>query len=129
MPNQIILNGVELNHNMVWVERSQTQNVVQSTYRTIGGGLVVFHNELVKGERITLNATQDAGWLTKAVVDQVIAMANVAGGTYTLTIHDQSFDVMFRHEEPPAASFTPLINRINPDSADYYTGSIKLITV
>lgn len=129
MPNTISLDGIELNHQMRWVERDQSQKVAQSSYRTIGGGLIVFSGPLTAGARITLTATEETGWLQKSVVDQIKALADVPGATYVLQFHNDSYNVVFRHEESPAVDLNPLVYRINQGADDYYTGTIKLLTV
>lgn len=123
------LGGVELNPSMLWLDRHDSQNVAQSTVRTLGGGLVVFSQSLSLGEDITLQANQDSGWLTKSQVDSLITLARTAGAVYTLTVDGDAYDVIFKHDDPPAVNFRPLIPRLNMASTDYMVGTIKLLTV
>lgn len=133
MTTTVTLNGIQLNHNMQWVDRNESQQVQQAVTRTLSGNLVVFHRTLTKGEKITLVATEEQGWLQKTVIDSLKSIANTTGGVYPLVIdvdgNIESYNVMFRHNEPPAFSAFQLIHRLNAEDADYYTATIKLITV
>ena len=126
----IILDGVTLSQHMIWEDQFVDDQVAaQSTTRTLGGKLVVYSQQLNSGRPITLVAREDQGWLTKTQVEGVSALARVAGAIYLLTIGSESFNVMFRHHDPPAFSATPLIYRTNSASTDYFTAVIKLFVV
>lgn len=127
--NTLILGGVALNPQMVWVDRKQSQNVAQSVLRTLGGAPVIFSQQLVKGENITLVAREDRGWVRGSVYRQLAELAAVAGAILELQINAQVLQVMFRHHEAPALDFEPVIPRLNEQDKDIYTGTIKLITV
>ena len=124
----VVLGGVTLPPNIVWEDKYKWNPVVQEVKSTLGGSLIVYSGQM-RGRRITLVAYQDQGWLTLAQVDAVKALADVAGATYTLTIGAESFTVVFRHEEPPAVEFEPLIPRAVPESGDFFVGRIKLLVV
>lgn len=125
----VTLGAVELNGSVQWLERYQASKVAQTEKRTLGGVLVVHHLTLVKGDPITLEATEDTGWFTKDMVDAIIAMANTAGGRFAFEYHGQQFTVMFRNSEPPSVEFTPLIPKAAPAGDDYFIGTVKLFTV
>lgn len=125
----IVLGGVTLSPSLLWEDRDSFSQVAQTTKRTLGGGLVVYHQPLSGGRPITLTATEDTGWITRAMLDSLQSMALSAGSVYTLNLHGFLANVMFRHHEPPAVSFVPLQPRAVPLSGDFYTGQIKLLTV
>ncbi len=120
----ISLGAVTLSPSMQWVDRHSFSPVAQSVRRTLGGGLLVYTQELFKGRPITLEAQADTGWITKSE-----AMAATPGGVFSLNIHGFVADVVFRHNEPPALDFAPLQPRATPLSTDYYTGNLKLLTI
>jgi hypothetical protein len=124
-----VLGGVTLNPGMSWQERYSAQSVAQSVRRTLGGVPVVFSGPLSKGEPITLVAAGRRGWLRKTVVAQVLVLAAEAGAVYTLHFNGTEQSVIFRHNEPPAAEFTPVTPRTQDLDADYFRGTIKLMTV
>ncbi len=125
----ITLDGFALSPHMLWTDRHAYNQVEQTSIRTLGGRLKMFSANLVKGRPITLKAVQDQGWLTLAQVNNVEAKAAVAGATYALVVGTESFDVMFRHTDGLPFEATPLISRIEEADSDYYTCTLKLITV
>jgi hypothetical protein len=74
-------------------------------------------------------ATEDSGWLTKAMVDAIEGMAEVAGAVYTLNFHGEIVNVVFAHHDAPAVSLVPLQPKAVPEPDDYYVGTLKFITV
>lgn len=125
----IILGGITLSEHMIWEDEDTYSDVASSFNRTLAGNAVVRDQQLSKGRPVTLVAQIDQGWLTKTQVDQVRVLANTANGAYSLTIESQTFNVKFRHHEQPAFIADALIKRNNPDAGDYYTCTIKLMTV
>lgn len=126
----ITLGGVELSKHMVWADEIGSDSAVAQTIkRTLGGTLTVITQQLYKGTPITLTATVDQGWLTKDQVLAVQDLADLAGSVVSLTIGADTYNVMFRHEEPPAFIATAL-NQVGAQApAGYYTATIKLMIV
>lgn len=122
----ILLDALELPQELVWVDRYQYQAVAQSMQYTLGGNLVVRSATLNNGRPITLEAKEDQGWLDKAQVDAVIALASVAGAVYSLDFHGELHSVIFANHEPPAVELRPLVDGFSP--SPYYYGFIKLVT-
>lgn len=129
MPSILRLGGVELNPNMVWTDRFVSTAVAQTVKRTLGGVPVVFSVPLYRGSNITLVATEEYGWLSGTVVQQLITMASSPGAVYSLEVETDTYSVIFRHDEPPAVEMTPLIPRTNQNSGDFFIGQIKLLYV
>lgn len=127
--NTLKLGGVTLNAQMVWEDRFRSQKVAQSVIITLGGTPVTYSQSLVAGESITLVSQRDRGWLTGAMVEQIGELAAVAGGVFELEINGVVRQVVFRHHEPPAFSAEPFVPRFNQKLTDYFTATIKLMTV
>ena len=125
----ITLGGVVLSEHMVWSDRDVSSSVDQSLKRTLGGRALVYTQQLEKGMPITLEATQDTGWLTYAQVKAVRALADVAGAVYLLDFFGVQHDVLFAHHSGDAFSFTPLSYRVVHDDTDYFVGAIRLMTI
>lgn len=125
----LILGTVTLDDNMQWIDRAQQAPVAQSDQRTVAGNLVTFAQGLTLGRPITLEANEDQGWITFAEVLALEALAAVAGATYSLQIEAEFFAVQFRHVDPPAVDFRPLISRLNIAPADFMVGQIRLTQV
>ena len=131
----IKLGGVVLNPSMNWKDRFQSYQVAQSVNRTVGGRAIVFATPLRAGRKITLESTQDSGWLDYNTLKILSDMAASVGGTFLFEIGDETsgnieqFNVIFRHNEPPALDMQPIVNRPLHDATDYFHGSIKLLTI
>lgn len=125
----IVLDGLTLNGSLQWQERDGWQPVGQATRRTLGGNLVVYHQAIEAGMPITLEATEETGWIKRSVLTQLVQKASVPGAVYAFEYHGATYDVVFRHNEPPALEFRPLIPRATPLPDDYYIGTLKLLTV
>lgn len=125
----IYLSDVALRPGLVWKDRWGSQNVQQSTIRTLGGVPVFYHAALHSGNAVTLESLDDQGWQTYETVQKLYALAAVPGAQYLLDLGSVQFSVLFRHEDAPAFEATPLIQRTAPLPGDYFTVSLKLITV
>lgn len=125
----IIFNGVTLDPNLIWADRYNFTPVAQSTHRTLSGNLVIFPVSIVEGQVITLEATENAGWFTGAMVTSLKSFANVAGASYVLDFHGEIHNVIFNHEVEPVVSFTGL-RPIEPQGiADPFSGVLNLLTI
>ena len=133
MASTLALNGITLPVGLAWLERGSWQPIRHSTERLMGGREHTQHSSLVGGRPITLAAVPLAGgWqgnMRQSVADQLEALAHVPGGTYTLQINSDTYTVMFRHEEPPAFSYEPVIKRLTPAPTDWVLPTIKLKTI
>lgn len=123
----ITLDGVALPIDLVWKDKLKWQSVAMTSLNTLGGNLVVFTQQLLNGRPITLEATESTGWIEKSVVDELVSRSNVPGALYVLTIGADTFNVMFRHTEPPALDLEPLVEGYEPSI--YYKGVLKFITI
>lgn len=125
----ITFDGVTLNGSLQWLDRTGYGRVAQERKTTLGGKSVFYSKYLIGGRPITLVATEETGWLTKVMVDALILRAEQPGLVYTLNVHGETYQVLFRHEEPPALEFAPLQPRATQLADDSYIGTLKLITV
>lgn len=122
------LDTLTLPAGLLWPDEYTAQSVTQTRRRTLDGGQVVFYAPLTAGRTITLESGPDTGWLTRTQVEALAALAQSPGAVYTLTIRDQTYRVLFRHDDPPAFEATPVIPFTHPGPDDYYLGRIKLVT-
>lgn len=125
----IKLGGVALSKHMVWSDRFSTSPVAQTSLRTLGGAVHVYSQALSKGVPITLEATADTGWITYEMVQQVRALYEVPGAQYVFDFFGEQHNVIFRHDEPPAFLAQPLVYATQPQPGDYFTATIRLLTV
>ena len=132
----IRIGGLDLNPSMNWTDRFQSYQVAQTVNRTVGGKAVVFATPLQAGRKITLESTQEQGWLTLAMVEDLVAMSATIGSSFLFECGDETVlggietqNVIFRHNEPPALEITPIINRPTHETTDMFYGKVKLLTI
>ena len=68
-------------------------------------------------------------FMRRALVAALKLRADSPGGIFTLELRGQAFQVLFRHQEPPAFEARPLVNFANPQPGDFYLATLKLMTV
>ena len=125
----IVIGGLVLNNNLNWENRFKESSVVQSNRRFLAGNLYTLQAVLELGSSIILRATENQGWFTKTQMDTIIVMANAVGNVYTLDYEGDINSVLFDHSGGSAYEFEPLIHRPAYSSTDYFTGSLRLLTV
>lgn len=125
----IVLGGVQLGRGLVRSDAWNPQRTAQTVVRTLGGIPVLYHSELYGGEVITLASLEDQGFQTLETVQQLYGLASVSGAQYLLDLDSIQYSVVFRHEEPPAFSATPIIPRTTPQAGDYFRVELRLLTV
>jgi hypothetical protein len=125
----IQIDHVVLPDGLVWTDEFAAQAVAQTVRRTLDGSMVVFYGQTSGGLPITLESEPDAGWMTRAQVEAVKLLADSPGGVFSLELRGKTYQVMFRHQDPPAFEAKPLIPLANPQPGDFYLATLKLMTV
>jgi hypothetical protein len=118
------LGTLSLPDSLEWTDRYSYGLVEQGMLRTLAGTLVLFSQPLSAGRPITLTAADSVCWLSQAQVDALVAMAQQAGETYTLSWDGESHSVRFAHHQGVPIEFEPLWPHFST-----YTGQIRLIEV
>jgi len=125
----ITLDEIELPGQMFWSDELWSPVVQQEEYSTTGA-LILDESEKQAGRPITLGGRDYTCWVTRAVVDLLLAKASVKGTVMTLTLEDErEFQVRFRYESGKAIEANPIYYRVPAQPEDWYTLTIKLITV
>lgn len=121
----LILESITLPPSLHWLDRDDWQPVAQSVRKTLDGTLAVFHAPRPSGRPITLASTEDQGWITRATLDALQALAAIPGAVQTLTIGAQAFQVVWRHHDAPAIAATPILARLAAGDGDWYRVTLK----
>lgn len=125
----IILDGITLPAGLLWSDEFAVTRVAQNMRRTLDGSMVVFYGGLLSGLPITLESEVDAGWFTRTQIEALALRAASPGGVYVLALRNQTWTVMFRHQDAPAFDAKPLVNKATPQPGDFYLATLKLMTV
>lgn len=119
---------VALHEDLLWTDEFDWHAVEQSVQRSLTGALLVDYRVKTLGRPITLSgADPRAAWLARSVVAQLYAWANAPGQIMTLVLRGTTYTVMWRHEQPPAFTAVPVIDYADPNSADWYRATLKLM--
>jgi hypothetical protein len=125
----MILNGIEL-PGLVISDDMSPFGVLATTAPTLAGGMVIWEQRQTAGRQINLVGGADFGWLARSVLKSLKAMAAIPGASYSLQTSVGNYTVRFRNEEPPAIAASPIVERPNPEDADWYNNvQIKLMEV
>lgn len=122
------LAGIELPRGMLWTDEFDWSAVQKSVERSITGAQVIDAAAKLAGRPITLQGVRDQGWIRRATLLAVQALADVPGATYTLKLADgREFEVMFAPENPIEAE--PISRPELPASTHPYVATLRLLTV
>jgi hypothetical protein len=116
--------------DFVWVDKESYPDLIASATESLSGKEIV--SEASRGSHypITLEGTNDYGWLTGATVDALRALSRVVGATYTLTYGGETYTVRFRNEQSGGAiQMKTRIPTSNPGASTIYIGKIYLMCV
>ncbi len=113
----ITLGGVTLPDLTIDDEFAWT-GVEAAVDRSVGGAPIVWERE-ISGRPVDLVGGDDTGWITRATLSALKALAAVPRATYTLSYEGTDYTVRFRNEEI-AIEATPVIPRPNHGTGDYY---------
>lgn len=118
---------ITLPEDLVWPGEFDWSAVEQSVEYSCAGAVVVQEGVKQKGREITLQGSEDAAWITRAVLEQLYTMSQVAGQVFTLSFHGREFDVMFLR--PKGIEATQVVGMSDPASSDYYWIKLNFIEV
>ena len=122
------LNGIELPRGMLWVDEFNWSVVQKTVERGITGAQIIDAAARIEGRPITLQAVEDQGWIRRATLLAVRALADAPGVQYPLQLADgREFTVQFAPDDPIAA--TPVSRPELPEGTHPYVATLRLITV
>ena len=126
----ITLGVIVLPGGLAWSDELDWDPISQGVSYGLTGALIVEESAKQAGRPITLIGQSDGGrhtaWITRTALLALKAALEVAGATFTLTLHDnRTFTVMARHGDNGAVEATPLPRTgaflpADPDGDDWY---------
>ena len=115
---------------LVWADELGWSGIVCEAAPAINGNLIVQQAPLSGGRPITLQGDAETGWLQRADLLALQALAAVPDASYTLSYNGSNHTVRFRHEDGEVIIAAPIVGRENAEAGDYYHQiTLKLITV
>lgn len=122
---------VELPADLYWSDELAWNAVEQTVQRSLTGALVVSTQARQGGRPISLEPPLAgvSAWMTRSDLEQLQDWANQPGLVLTLSIRDQSYQVVWRHQESPVIDATPVIFYADVALDDAYTAKLKFMEV
>lgn len=130
MPACHTLDTIQIPAALVWEDEFDWTPVETASEYGVTGALIVDVAERLAGRPITLAPPAGDVWVSRAVVQQLAALAAAPGATYTLALADgRSFTVMFRPGEtkPVEASQVQVVE--DPGADHNYVVTLRLTEV
>jgi hypothetical protein len=122
------LNGIALPSGMLWVDEFTWVAAQRSVERSITGAQIIDVATKLAGRPITLQGAQDQGWIRRATLLGVRALADAPDGRYVLQLAGgEQFTVMFAPED--AIEAQPISRPELPVGTSPYVATLRLITV
>lgn len=119
---------VQIPRGLVWADEFNWAEVERAAEYSITGALLIDAAVRQAGRPITLEGTDSAGWITRATLLQLQALAQDPGATHALTLADgRAFTVSFAPGTPITA--TPVARPELPPSHHPYVATVRLIEV
>jgi hypothetical protein len=117
-----------LSDDMEWVDEFSWAPVSQERFRTLTGAQWLFEAALVAGRPITLVASDDRGWISRAEVQALLLLASAANPTLTLSLRGNNYAVAFDRSQG-AIGARAVLPLADVDPADAWIVTVRLITV
>lgn len=121
------LNALALPSDLIWTDEFEWNPVERKAAYSVTGALVVDVGERLAGRPITLESGDQGGWVTRAMLLSLYAMAGDPDLAVVFTHADgRTFNVTFA--EPPFRA-SPVVDYDVAASGDWYRLTLKLIEV
>lgn len=122
------LDATAIPRGMVWIDEFDWSPVEKTTGYSLTGALLVDVATKQAGRLITLEAEQDAGWITRANLQALQAQAAMPGQVFTLALASgQTFQVQFAPGNPIQA--TTVARPELPSTSHPYVATLRFIEV
>src|SRR5574337_37607 len=115
--------------DLLWVDEHQWSPVRQALTPTLTGALVVEAAALQAGRPITLKGDVTWGWMPRTALETLRGWSATPGLAAVLNLRGIDHDVMFRHHDAPALEAQPIVDYLDPDNADWYAVTLKLMEI
>lgn len=127
-PTHHTLGALAIPRGMVWVDEFDWHVVEKSTQYSLTGALLIDVATRQAGRAITLQGSEDAGWIARSVLMQLHALAAQPGAVHVLELADgRVLDVQFAPGTPVEAR--PIARPELPAATHPYVATVRLIEV
>lgn len=123
--------GLTLSHDMRWTDEHSWSPVSSAKEYSLTGTLIIDNAVRQAGRPITLQPpSAEMAWITRAIVEKLRMWAAIPGLQLQLTLDDERvFNVVFRHDEPPALEATPVTQMASYDMDSWWVVNLKMMEI
>lgn len=124
----ISLDTIQLPDDLSWVDEFDWTPTKQSESFSLTGALIVETATKQAGRTITLFGSEEAGWITRGVLNQIYAKLSQSQAM-VLTLNDaRVINVRFSHNQKPIDARS-IVDYATPDDNDFYSITLRFIAV
>ena len=124
----LILDGLTLPDGLLWSDEFDYTPVKQVVKTMLDGSLLIQEGVALAGRPITLQGSNNLGWITRAVLNQVYDKLTNAAPMVLSLPDGRSFNVRWRHNDKPIEA-KPLHDLcVHKDSDIYVAVTLRLMT-
>ncbi|KEQ18076.1 hypothetical protein [Endozoicomonas numazuensis] len=124
------LDSITLPDDLLWINEFDWNPVVQSQDRSLTGGLLIQEQSKSYGRPIELSGGEDAAWVSRSVVVNLLALSQVANKVMTLTLPDlRQYSVIFDRSAGSPIEARQVLPYAYPGDDYQYSLVIRLLTV
>ena len=126
------LHDIQLPQDLEWADEFTWSPIQQNIETTLTGALVIQESKQLRGRPITLQGKDDMGWVQRSLGEDLLELRDTAGCVMQLTYEKYvdniytgdvpliSYDVMFRHYEPPPIELENVLRFDNFEQTAWY---------
>lgn len=120
---------LQLDPDLIWSDEYDWAATEQSMTRSLTGKPILQYGTRIAGRPITLTASDNAAWMTRATMAQLQAWADTPGQALTLTLRGIDYPVVFRHHDGGPFEVEPVVDYADPDPADWVIATLRFMTL
>lgn len=123
---------IEIPNDLYSVDELNWSAVVSNHQRTLDGTLLIEQSVRKHGKPYVLSARDDMAWVTRQMVNDLQAWANLTNAKFKLQCHQDGMNkeikVMFDHTDDPIKA-SPVKGHNSPNLDDYFTIELRFVQV
>ena len=117
---------LNLSDDLLWPDEFGWVPVASNSRYSAGGALLISRGLRLAGRPITLQGGANFGWMTRTDALTLLSWASIPGAAMSLVYRGTTYPVKFAPVDSPL-DITPVVGYSDPDAADYYYATIRLI--
>ena len=123
-----MLGDVTLDHDPIWIDEYDQEICPGTVYIALDGTENMYVGCRKANRSITLEATEETGWLSGTTIDALFTMARVRDASYILSRNCVDYTIRFRHEvNGGPIQMKLLVPSAAPGADTWYYGKIYLM--